>query len=103
MNEPHRSDPGQLAVARAAVVLREEFDDWAVLYDPDSAVAVGINPVGVAIWRLLDGAHSVQQISAALRAAFDDVPAAAPAQVTAFIAELVRRGLAGYEVAGAGR
>ncbi len=26
--------------------LREEFDDWAVLFNPDTAQAVGINPVG---------------------------------------------------------
>ena len=28
------------------VVLREEFDEWAVLYNPNSTAAVGINPIG---------------------------------------------------------
>jgi len=44
------------------VVLREEFDDWAVLFNPETADAVGINPVGVAIWKLLDGRHSLEEI-----------------------------------------
>ena len=34
-------------IANPIVVLREEFDDWAVLFNPDSAVAVGINTTTV--------------------------------------------------------
>ena len=41
-------------VANPLIVLREEFDDWAILFDPDTGSAVGINPVGVAIWKVLD-------------------------------------------------
>ena len=32
-------------VANSLVVLREEFDDWAVLFDPDTGSGFGINPM----------------------------------------------------------
>ena len=49
-------------VANSLVVLREEFDDWAVLFDPDTGNACGLNPVGVFIWKRLDGRHTVPDI-----------------------------------------
>jgi SynChlorMet cassette protein ScmD len=85
-------------VADAVVVLREEFDDWAVLFHPDTAAAVGINPVGVAIWKLLDGEHSVEQIVSEISDRFADVPEAATEQVIAFIDDLGKRGFVGYEL-----
>ena len=51
-------------IANPIVVLRKEFDDWAVLFNPDTAEAVGVNPVGVAIWELLDGKNSLEDIAA---------------------------------------
>ena len=50
-------------IANPVAVLREEFDDWAVLFNPDTADAVGINPVGVAMWKLLDGQHGLDEIA----------------------------------------
>lgn len=85
-------------IANSLVVLREEFDDWAVLFNPDNAAAVGINPVGVAIWRLLDGERSVDAIVAEIGRTFEDVPEAAGEQVTAFIEDLASRGFVGYAV-----
>ena len=85
-------------VANPVVVLREEFDDWALLFNPDTAEAVGINPLGVAIWKLLDGRHTLDQIVALVQETYDQVPATASQEVAAFVADLVQRGLAGYEV-----
>jgi hypothetical protein len=45
-------------VANPLIVLREEFDDWAILFDPDTGNAFGLNPTGVFIWKLLDGKPS---------------------------------------------
>ena len=56
--------PTDKPVANPVVVLREEFDDWALLFNPDTAEAVGINPLGVAVWKLLDGRHTLDQIVA---------------------------------------
>ena len=39
----------QLPVANPSIVFREELDDWALLFDPDTGEAYGINPVGAYI------------------------------------------------------
>jgi len=83
--------------ANPAVVLREEFDDWAVLYNPDTAAASGINPVGVAIFKLLDGKHTLEQIAEAVRGEFEGAPEGVEAEVRAFVEGLVAKGYAGYE------
>ena len=94
MNNPSESNP----IANPVAVLREEFDDWAVLFNPDTAEAVGINPIGVAIWKLLDGYHDLDQITAHIQEHYDEVPEAAPGEIEAFIDNLAERGFVGYEV-----
>lgn len=91
--------PGStLPIANPDVVLREEFDDWAVLFDPDSGDGFGINPVSVFIWKRLDGKHTTEEILAELRQKCEDVPDDAEDHLKDFVKELVERGLAGYEV-----
>lgn len=85
-------------LANPVVVLREEFDDWAILFHPETAAAVGINPVGVVIWKLLDGMTSCEAIVSAIQARFADVPGTVSQEVSAFIADLANRGFVGYEV-----
>jgi len=85
-------------VANPLIVLREEFDDWAILFDPDTGNAFGLNPTGVFIWKLLDGKHGVEDIVKNLHDEADDVPAEAPDQVRQFVASLEQQGLVGYEV-----
>lgn len=87
-------------IANPTVVLREEFDDWAILFNPDTADAVGTNPVGVAVWKLMDGRHSLAEIVEEIKDQFADVPAAAATEVTAFVKDLAERGFVGYELKG---
>ena len=87
----------QKPLAHPEVVLREEFDDWAVLFHPDTAAAVGINPTGVAIWKLLDGTHEVEDIVQELNTQFSNVPDAAPQEIMEFIQTLTDDGFIGYE------
>jgi len=84
-------------LANPLIVLREEFDDWAILFDPDTGHAFGLNPVSVFIWRRLDGKHTVQDILEELKACCSEVPAEAEAHLQEFIEELSRNGLVGYE------
>jgi len=81
-------------IANPLIVLREEFDDWAILFDPESGNAFGLNPVSVFIWKLLDGHHTVVQIVESIRAECDDVPDDAQDRVIAFVQDLLDRGLA---------
>lgn len=84
-------------VANPLVVLREEFDDWAVLFDPDSGNAFGLNPVGVFIWKRLDGRHAIEHTQKELRQNCEEVPREAEVHLKDFIQCLVEQGLAGYE------
>lgn len=82
-----------------SVILREEFDDWAVLFDPDTAEGYALNPVGVLIWKQLDGSHTVDDVAAVVKENCEDVPAEVKDHCREFIADLIKQGLAGYEVA----
>jgi len=70
-------------IANPLIVLREEFDDWAILFDPDTGDAFGLNPIGV----LKD-----------LQEGYEDVPEEAEGDLQEFIEDLVQRGLVGYEI-----
>ena len=85
-------------ITNPVVVLREEFDDWAILFNPDTAEAVGINPVGVALWKLMDGERSLKDFVEEVNNRFSDVPDSAIEEVSRFVDDLTQRGLVGYEL-----
>jgi len=85
-------------IANPLIVLRQEFDDWAILFDPDSGNAYGLNPVSVLVWQLLDGKHTVADILKELQANCREVPAEAEGHIRDFINDLMQNGLAGYEI-----
>ena len=89
-------------IANPCVVLRNEFEDWAVLINRDSAHAVGINHVGVVVWKLMDGQHSLDEIVAEAGRHFVDPPDTACKQISAFIETLTERGFVECEHASAG-
>ncbi len=84
-------------IANPLMVFREEFDDWAVLFDPDTGDAFGLNPVSAFIYKRLDGKHTFDDIMAALRAECKNAPEDAEKYVREFIDDLIKRGVAGYE------
>ncbi len=83
------------------VVLREEFDEWGVLYNPDTAAAVGINPIGIAIWKMVDGQSTTSQIVQKVLDSYDQAPETAAQEVAEYIEKLVADGFLGYQVSGA--
>ena len=85
-------------IANPIVVLREEFDDWAVLFNPDTADAMGTNPVGVAVWKRLDGKRSIEDIVSEIKNSFQDTPDASSKEIAAFVNTLAEKGFAGLEV-----
>ncbi|MDM8525329.1 SynChlorMet cassette protein ScmD [Desulfococcaceae bacterium HSG8] len=84
-------------IANPLIVLREEFDDWAVLFDPDTGNAFGMNPISVFVWKHLDGQHTAGEIAEKLRKECNDAPDEAEKYVKEFIEDLVKNGLAGQE------
>ena len=93
---------GKRPIANPFVMLREEFDDWAVLFDPDSAHGFGLNPAGVCLWKLLDGEHTLDDLLEEIRRYTERVPEEARDHVVAFVDELVAEGLAGFDIGGFG-
>jgi len=85
-------------VANFSVVFRDEFDDWAILFDPDSGNAFGLNPVSAFIWKRLDGHHTTNEILRELRKNCKNVPEEAGSHLKEFIQDLLEQGLAGYEI-----
>ena len=81
-------------IANPSIVLREEFDDWAILFDPDSGDTLGLNPIGVFVWKQLDGTHKMEDIVKNLQNNCQAVPDEAKDHLRDFIHGLVERGLA---------
>ncbi len=84
-------------LANPMIVLREEFDDWAILFHPDTGETYGLNPVSVLVWKHLDGRHTLDDIAEELNKNCENVPVDAAEHLKEFIAELEEKGLAGYE------
>jgi len=85
-------------IANPLATLREDFDDWFVLFDPALDTGFGLNSVGTFIWKRLNGQNTVQDIMAELRSSCANMPDEAGSFVRDFIQYLVDRGLAGYEL-----
>ena len=84
--------PTDTPKANPAIGFREDFEDWAVLFDPNTTDAIGINPVGALVWKSLDGSRNVSDLVTAVRAAFDDVPDTVADEVSAFLDTLAQKG-----------
>ena len=77
------------------IVLREEFDNWGLLFDPDKGKVIVINPVGVSVWKLMDGKRDINEIVRKIRDLYSEVSDEAPKEIEAFINDLADRGLVG--------
>ncbi|MCM8775530.1 MAG: SynChlorMet cassette protein ScmD [Candidatus Omnitrophica bacterium] len=91
-------DDNTKPVANPNIVLREEFDDWALLFDPDTGDTFTLDPVSVFIWKRLDGTHTLADLHREITENCDEVPGEAPAQIRTFVETLLERGLAGIEL-----
>ena len=73
------------------VVLNEEFDDWVLLFLPATGEVVGLEPVGLLIWKMIDGRRTVAEIATAVAAQCSDAPTTVPEETLAFMQDLNRR------------
>lgn len=98
LKEELKMEEDKKPIANPMVVLREEFDDWAILFNPDTGDAFGLNPVSVFIWKQLDGKNFINDILEKLRKVCRNVPDDADKYVKIFVDGLTEKGMAGYEV-----
>jgi hypothetical protein len=77
------------------LVLREEDDDCALLFDPDKGSVQLLNRSAVEIWKRLDGQRSLKEILTSLEEVFDGVDPAAEKQVLDLARSLAELGAIG--------
>ena len=74
-------------------VFREEFDNSAILFNPDNGDIFSLNPTGKVIWQALaegcDEAATLEKLAAACK---DPLPASAAEDLREFIAALKEKG-----------
>jgi len=74
-------------------VLRQEFSNAALIFDPDTGEQYHFNGAGARVWRWLNGRRRPADIVKRLRAAYSDVPQQAERQVSDFVQMLMDKGL----------
>jgi len=84
-------------LANLLLVRREEFDDWAVLFNPDTGDSFGLNPVSKFIFKLLDDKNTLADIMKELRAECKNAPKYAEKYVHDFIEDCLKKGFSGHE------
>lgn len=75
-----------------AIVLREEFESQAFLYDPDTGDTYPLNPVGAFVWKCLDSGCSIGQIVDKLSEEFDTDSSSVIEDLEAFLSNLKDKG-----------
>ena len=84
-------------VVNPNMVLREEGDEGAILFDPDSGAVRILNPTATVIWKLLDEGRTLPEVLAALSEQFEAVDDDAQAQVLELAGQLVSIGALSLE------
>jgi SynChlorMet cassette protein ScmD len=90
---------GDKPITNPYVMLREEFDDWAVLFNPDAPLGFGgfgLNPTGIFLWKLLDGEHTLDDLVREVQSHAADVPDDVNDHIRVFADALIAEGLASY-------
>lgn len=74
-------------------VLWRELAGEAVLLDPGAGCSYNLNKTGTLIWKLLDGQHSIQDITDALSSTYDAAYEQVAKDVEQVLAELRKNNL----------
>jgi len=81
-------------IANPNIVFREEFDSWAILFNPNTGDTFGLNPVSFFIWKHLDGINDIKLILSKLLNECSGVPNEAEIYIKKFINQLIEKDLA---------
>lgn len=89
-------EPDDVPVPSSTIVFREEFDDWALLFDPDTGEVYAVNPVAAFVWKHMDGRRSVTDLASLVAASFENVPETADRDVLRYLEKLEAKGFLGF-------
>jgi SynChlorMet cassette protein ScmD len=79
---------------KSMISLREEFDDWALLFNPDTGKVVGLTPSAVTIWKCMTQGSSYEAIVTTIRDEFENTPQDPEEDIRNFFADTIRHGYA---------
>ena len=79
-------------VARNEALVSAELDETIVMLDAEKGRYYELNPVGAAIWTQIESRVRVSEVCEALIAEYEVAPEVCRAEVSAFLAELLRLG-----------
>lgn len=72
--------------------LLEQMDEDSLLFNPETATTLHLNPSSALVWQLCDGERSMAQLIAELAAQFPGQAVQIPDDVAAAVDELQRQG-----------
>lgn len=78
---------------RAEPIMHTDLGEKTVMMDLEKGNYYGLNPVGARIWALLEQPTSIQNVCARLQAEYDVEPDECERTVTAFVQDLLERGV----------
>lgn len=74
------------------IVLRVEFDQWGILFNPDDGSTRSLNPVGVLVWQGLEKGNTLEEIMDEIRNQCQEVPDTLEADCKEFLQSLINGG-----------
>ena len=84
-------------IVNPAIVFRQEFDNWALLYEPDTGKTFGLDPASSFVWEQFNGENTKSMILKALDEACEGgIPEEASTHYDHFLKDLEKHGLIGY-------
>jgi len=78
------------------VVLREEADEWGILFDPDTGASVALNPIAVSMFKAMQKSQSLKSVEEAVRTEYDAVPDTLTEDIVEFVESLAEGGFIGF-------
>jgi len=85
---------GQTTLRNPDVILRDDFPDVPILYDPATDAAFGLNRTAAFVWKHLDECRTAGEVAERLSETFRGVPPEATDAIETLSRALVRAGLA---------
>ncbi len=80
-------------IVNPEIVLRVEFDDWGILFDPETGKSSGLSPIGIFIWEKLDGSRTKEDVLVEMAESCEGgIPETASKEYDDFISSLQEKG-----------
>ena len=79
------------------IVLREEADDWGILFDPDTGNSVVLNPVAISMFKAMRKTQDPAKVTAMIREEYDDIPETLESDFSELVEKLAQYGFIGFE------